>query len=432
MSPDPHPDFDELAPWENGGPEPIDNQKRAEEDERSVMLTAASTVPIGRPAWAWQDRVPLAGVTLVPGREGEGKTALVGHMAARLTRGDLPGDRFGTPGDVLYIGHEDDRSTVLVPRLIAAGADLDRFLFVDLPRGFPFSVSVDTEALAAAAAGRDIAAIVVDPLDAHLGVVDTHRKADVQASIGRLAGLTQRLRCAGVGIAHLNKGDSRELLLKVVGSVGLTTSVRSVLAVGPHPERPEVEKVAVLAKANMTDKTKVPALRFRVEGSSVPHPDGGVVDTACVVMLGEEIGLKADSIIGQGSPEERSALEEAVEWLASVLEGGPTPKADLTKWARSEGIAEATLKRAAQALGVTSSRDTSRQGRPATWSLPGYGSTVMAQNGMSHNHTPSDQGKRASEGGYGSSLGDEPKPPDAVPFEDEDRWSDYLDDEVPA
>jgi hypothetical protein len=335
-----------------------------------VRLTAASTIRVDRPAWAWEQRIPLAGVTLIPGREGEGKTALVGHIAARLTRGDLPGDRWGRPGDVVYIGHEDDRSTVLVPRLIAAGADLERFLFVDLAKGAPFALTVDTAALARQLTGRDVAAVVLDPLDAHLGAADSHKKADVQAAIAHLAGLTQLVRCAGIGIAHLNKGDARDVLLKVVGSVGLTTAVRSVLAVGAHPHHPDTEKVAVVRKANMTNATDVPAVRFRVEGTTIPHDDGGTIKTARVVLLGEETGIAADDILTIGDSEQRSKVDDAAEWLADVLAAGPLPKRDVAVLAEAEAIPARTLTRAKERLGVVVERDETTKGRPSTWRLP--------------------------------------------------------------
>lgn len=200
--------------------------------------------------------------------------------------------------------------------------------------------------------------------------VDSHKKADVQAAIARLAGLTQLLRCAGIGIAHLNKGDSRDVLLKVVGSVGLTTAVRSVLAVGTHPHEPD-EKVAVVRKANMTNRHDVPAIRFRVEGTTVDHPDdGGTITTARVVLLGEETGISADDILTTGDSEQRSKLDDATEWLGDVLATGPLPKRDVTVLAEAEGIPTRTLARAADRLKVVVERDDGATRRPSTWRLP--------------------------------------------------------------
>lgn len=338
--------------------------------DRLLRLVAASTIAMDRPRWVWDRRIPVGGTTLVPGREGLGKTAFVGHLAARITRGDLPGEWAGRPGAVVYIGYEDDRATVLVPRLVAAGADLTRFFFVDIPLGGTFTVSVDTDRLRDSinAAGIAVALVVVDPLDSHLGDVDSHRKSEVQAAILQLAELSQELRCGALGLAHLNKSDTRDLLSRVVGSVGFTTSVRAVLGIGEHPED-QNDRVCVLGKANMTDKTTVPAIRFRVEGTSVPHPGGGLpIDTARVVILGEEDGIDPDSIL-TGNAEQRGAAEEAAEWLRSVLSDGPVAAAEIKKMAASEGIAYATLYRCRKALGVISERDDTAHGRPAKWHL---------------------------------------------------------------
>lgn len=349
---------------------PTPRNSERKDTDRLLKLVMASTIDIDRPRWVWDQRIPVGGTTLIPGREGLGKTAFVCHLAARLTRGDLPGEWNRRAGDVVYIGSEDDRATVLVPRLTAAGADLERFFFVDIPLGGTFIVDVDTDRLGDAIknAGLDVALVIVDPLDSHLGDVDSHRKAEVQAAIQKLAELAQDLRCGAAGLAHLNKSDTRDLLSKVVGSVGFTTSVRAVLGIGEHPDD-QTERVCVLGKANMTDKTQVPAIRFRVEGTEVPHPDGGEpIDTARVVILGEEDGIDPDSII-TGNAEERGALEEAAGWLRSVLSDGPVPAAEVKKLAAAEGIAYATLYRCRKRVGVVAERDDTTRGRPSTWAL---------------------------------------------------------------
>lgn len=378
---------------------------------RLLDLVAATDVPMDRPRWVWDRRIPVGGTTLMPGREGLGKTAFVGHLAARLTRGDLPGEWDGRPGAVVYIGCEDDRSTVLVPRLTAAGADLARFFFVDIPLGGTFVVDVDVEHLrdAIVDAGLGVALVIVDPLDSHLGDVDSHRKAEVQAAIQRLAELAQELRCGALGLAHLNKSDTRDLLSRVVGSVGFTSSVRAVLGIGEHPDD-QTERVCVLGKANMTDRSAVPAIRFRVEGTHVPHPGGGEpIDTARVVILGEEDGIDPDSII-TGNAEERGALEEAASWLRSVLSDGSMPAAEVKKLAAAEGIAYATLYRCRKRVGVRSERDETARGRPSQWSLdyvsPGF-DTKPPDTKPIHTLTCTNT---SDEGGFVSTLGVDTKP----------------------
>jgi putative DNA primase/helicase len=349
--------------------EPGDDDRSGEAPALGLTLVPAGSVPADRPYWAWERRIPVGGTTLMPGREGLGKTALTCWVMARLTRGELPGEWLGRPADVVYIGTEDDRASVLVPRLIAADADLARVQFVDIPGGLTFSVGVDTPILTKALTGRDVALVVVDPLDGHLQGVDTHRKAEVQQSVAKLAQLAQEIRCGALGLAHLNKGDTRDLLARVVGSVGFTTSVRSVLGVGEHPDDPQ-HRVCVVGKANMTDKSTVPAVRFTVEGTFIAHPDGGApIDTGLAVILGEELGVDPNAVIDSGTPAERTALEEAVEWLDDVLAEGPVSSTDVKKWAKAADIKERTLQRARNRVGVKVTRRENEQGRPTMWEL---------------------------------------------------------------
>lgn len=348
----------------------------------------------------------------MPGPEGAGKTMLVVSISARLTRGQLEGEWLDRPADVVYIGVEDDRETVLVPRLIAAGADLDRIHFVDLPGGRPFALSGDVAALSSSIRNLDVALIVIDPLDSHLGgKVDSWKKDQVQAAIGQLARLAQERRCGALGLAHLNKASVTDYLTKVIGSKGFTTAVRSVLAVGDHPAN-DGELVCLVAKANMTNRATVPAIRFKIEATTIDHPTDGHIETATVATLGEQSGLSADSLLApRESDEEQSALDEAIDFLKSQLSNGPMAKADLHESAETKNIAPATLKRAAKKLGVIFERDNTAQGRPSTWLIPGCGSKVTAQDGMSHNPDAHDQGKHDQNNGFGSTPELEPKPP---------------------
>jgi AAA domain len=334
-------------------------------------LVWASSISIKKPRWAWEHRIPIAGVTLLAGREGMGKTALVGHLAARLTRGDLAGDFFGRPADVVYVGNEDDQASVLVPRLHAAGADVSRVAFFDAPDDL-FSIDEGVGELEELLSYIQPALVVIDPLDSHLGAtVDSHRKGEVQRAISRLATLAQTHDCGVVGLAHLNKGESRDLLTRVVGSVGFTTAVRSVIGVGEHPAN-EQDRVAVLAKSNLTDRGTVPALRFRLERREVEDPTVGSIDTVGVAILGEELGIDPHAIVSALGADERSERDDAADWLLELLADGPMLYKEIERLSHAENISRATLHRARHRAGVEVSRDDTAKGRPSTWSPPSH------------------------------------------------------------
>jgi hypothetical protein len=79
--------------------------------------------------WLWPRRVPLGKLTIFAGPGGLGKTFVCTDMIARVTQGDAWPDSPGAPnpvGSSLFVTTEDDPADTIVPRLIAAGADLNR------------------------------------------------------------------------------------------------------------------------------------------------------------------------------------------------------------------------------------------------------------------------------------------------------------------
>jgi len=99
---------------------------------RSLRATPYSSVEPEIVRWAWAERVPLGAVTLGVGRQGLGKSTLLASLAADLSRGRLSGDLYGKPTTVLMVNCEDAHETTVVPRLLAADADLDRVIGLDV------------------------------------------------------------------------------------------------------------------------------------------------------------------------------------------------------------------------------------------------------------------------------------------------------------
>src|SRR6187200_906344 len=97
----------------------------------AIVVSAASIPPIPLdPVWSgvlWAGKP-----TLLCGDPGLGKSMLTADIAARVTTGEpwpCSAER-REPADVLMLSAEDDPADTLVPRLIAAGADLKRVSFI--------------------------------------------------------------------------------------------------------------------------------------------------------------------------------------------------------------------------------------------------------------------------------------------------------------
>ena len=83
--------------------------------------------------WLWPGRIPRAKITVLDGDPGLGKSTITLDLAARVSSGHrMP---YCTEkcvgGGVILLSAEDDASDTIVPRLKAAGADLENVHIVD-------------------------------------------------------------------------------------------------------------------------------------------------------------------------------------------------------------------------------------------------------------------------------------------------------------
>jgi hypothetical protein len=408
-----------------------------DDDVVSWELLPASALEVRRVRWLWDRRVPLGGVTLLPGREGLGKSTVAHEIAARVSRGQLDGDLAGTPADVVLVGLEDMLETVSAPRLRAAGADLTRVWYVrSRAAGAVWSVpgdDLELETLLGTLSCPRL--VVVDPLDAHLAA-DTHKKAETQRAIGTLAAIAQTWDLAVLGVAHHSKAPTTDPLLRVSGSTAFTSAARAVLTIAPHPDD-ERERVIVLSKANLTAREDVPPLRFRVEARVVESPSGPV-DTSGIAWCGIAEGLDPDRVLDATDPDDRCLLDDAIDFLRHALAGGPQPSRELKRRAAAEGISDTTLKRARRALSVV----VDRSGWPSEthWMLPlssrathsraiGHGPTGAAAETRHGGGIGADGPSEPSQSGHDRMMarleptGRHPQP-DPEPVDNHTLWSD--------
>ena len=87
--------------------------------------------------WLWYPYVPLGKLTAVAGQMGQAKSLWTAWLAAAVTCAS--GINLGRPGSVIMLSAEDDPEDTTVPRLIAAGADLEKVIF---PEDFELSSAV--------------------------------------------------------------------------------------------------------------------------------------------------------------------------------------------------------------------------------------------------------------------------------------------------
>ena len=345
---------------------------------RTLQLTPASQITVRPVRWLWEDRLPLGTLGLLGGREGIGKTICAYTLGAAITRGTLPGVYVGAPRAVIVAATEDSWEHTIVPRLMAADADLARVYRVDVitadPVGTTLSLPRDLLALKRAARDVQAALIILDPLLSRLDTaLDTHKDAEVRVALEPLVTLADATRTCVLGLIHVNKSSSNDVLTMLMASRAFPAVARAVLFVMVDPEE---ETVRLLGQPkNNLGRTDLPTLRFRIVGVRVADTPEGAVWTGKLEWLGvtdrsiQEAIVAANEQIG-----DRTATQEAADWLDDYLtsQGGTRDSATIKQQGKQAGYSADSLKRARRQLRIVSAG----RGFPrrSYWSLPSQAS----------------------------------------------------------
>lgn len=225
----------------------VEGAPPAVEVGRSLVATPAAEIAMRAPRWLYELRMPAGAITLLAGREGLGKSTISYDLAARITKGLLPGQFHGRPRAVAVVASEDDWSAVVVPRLVAARADLKQVFRVEAKteegRFETVSVPADLDRLAALCATRDAALVVVDPImsviDARL---DTHKDRDVRQALEPLTRFATTADVAVLALIHINKSVGTDPLNSIMASRAFSAVARSVLYCMVDPESDDEDR----------------------------------------------------------------------------------------------------------------------------------------------------------------------------------------------
>jgi hypothetical protein len=189
----------------------------------------------------------------------------------------------------------------LVPRLLAAGADLRRVHFVQLMRdGLDQGLTLpdDVGELSGAIESTGARLVVVDPIMGHLATeLDSHKDHSIRRALAPLARLAEERDCAVVPIAHLNKAPTGDIFGRVGGSIGLTAAARSILLMTADPEREDDDAARLMSHGKSNLGPLAPALRVRVAVRAVAGADGKDILTAAVEPGEEAPHIKVHDVL---------------------------------------------------------------------------------------------------------------------------------------
>ncbi len=347
-------------------------------DGRRLKVVTAASIKPKRVRWLWAPgdegygRIPMGELTLVVGRGGVGKSTLLCEWAAWITRGVMRGEFYGVPRDVIYVVNEDSLEYTVVPRLIAAGADLSRVHFVgihteDMDGDGKVLLPLDNKRIGELARTKGAVALLLDPLASNLALDNTNNQKQVRTAVESIRVMCERYEFAAIGLAHTRKAASANLMDALMGSAELGNVCRSAMGVVIDPDE-EDDRVVILSqeKSNL-GRTDLDSFKYKISNYTTEY-EGDIIGAGRLEWVGKTETKASDVLSDQMN--NITSVGECMKWLIEFLssEGGEAPRADVFAKGRKESYSESTLKRAAKKARLLSVRS----GYPATavWRLP--------------------------------------------------------------
>jgi len=279
--------------------------------------------------WLWYPYIPYGKITVLQGDPGDGKSTFALNIAALLTQGKAMPDGFkGTgPQVVMYQCAEDNPADTIKPRLLAAGADCDKVVYIvnqDEP------LNLDDDRIEQTIRETSARLCILDPLQSFLVQDgDMHSVVRMRNHLSKIGRIAAEYGCAIVLVSHMNKSTSGKMLYRSLGSIDIAAIARSVLLISRDEEDLHMRYMS------------------QVKSSLAPAgaPIGFVIGSDGIVKWCAERNKRV--------PKKKENCEFM---LLELLEQGPLSSAEVTKYFEQNGISERTLAIAKKNVGVRSVR----------------------------------------------------------------------------
>lgn len=317
--------------------------------------------------WLWHPFLPLGKMVIHAGEPGLMKSSFDVAVAALITTGKGFAESFG-PQNVVFLNFEDDNEDGLIPRLMAAGADLDRC----------FSVPDDAGAEGLEKIVRAVRpiSVFIDPFGSW---AETAENTGIETQVRKsLKPLRRMARSTGAMVkvnCHPNKQNSlSDALYRISGSLGgMVGFARVVLA----SKRQDDHYVAGIVKSNVGPDEL--GIEYFSQFVPVSLPDG--TEKYPRVMFGDTVTIDRKNFFAGEREKEPTKATECAEEIQKILKDGPRLAKDV-KAMLSDRFGRNAIQDGAVLAGV----ETVGQGKGARWRLSGGnpgGDAPSSQNGTS-------------------------------------------------
>jgi hypothetical protein len=365
----------------NGKPEP-----------ETIVFQSLAVLKAKPIKWDVPGRIPRGKVIIIAGDGGMGKSTLYRQHVANVTTGRPSfGMTYaaGEPGRVILFAAEDGAEDVVIPSLVAEGADLTRIeripyvatLHEGKPNRVPFGLE-HLELLKAELAKRpDVRSVVIDPVASFVGRcrIDDH-KSELRRVLDPLNELAESTGVTIIVVAHVNKASGVKAAHRIAGSAQYVNAVRLVYLVAEDPDD-ETRRLMMPVKANLLGIER-DALAFRLHrltpeeaAAHRQHPAlvdlsdedfAAVVDQMATLVFDGNVKADADQVMG-GKPNDKTKVDRCCSWLKEFLNQYAYPSAEINDAAKKAGFTTDNVFKAKAKLKTDGLRNRKAEGLNAEW-----------------------------------------------------------------
>jgi hypothetical protein len=243
---------------------------------------------------------------------------------------------------------EDGIADTLMGRLRLAGADMNRFRFIEGKRGVNVEthIELDKDILQLDQALKmypETRLLIIDPITAFLGGVDSHKNGEVRGIMKRLSDLAEKHKISLLLISHPKKGDSSPYD-SITGSSGFIDACRTAIMCVRIPGDDDKRAMGIHKSNIGIDKY---ALGYIVKVNQEP----GINDIQEITTIDwqGEVDINLDQCMNHRSkddkkrepkPEFTEAQLEAIEVAGNILKDGDLLVADLEQCLKNGRISK--------------------------------------------------------------------------------------------
>jgi hypothetical protein len=351
-------------------------QDDLEAENRTATICLASVTPTAV-NWLWKGWLPLGKVSMLEGESDVGKSTVTLAWASIVSNGRrwpasvINGKTLTSqhdPAGVVLVGIEDSNDDTVVPRLIAAGADLNRVHALNRPvndKGDPkpFTIPDDIEWLRKAIVEAEAKLVIIDPITACLPEDAKHGvDGSIRGILMHLVDLARDTESAIVMIRHFNKAQGMSAKNRGGGSVAYSALVRSVLSVGKLRETQDNGATFAIARAIGNLSKQPESIGYQLDDapdlSALPKAEDDELRVSVVKWCGG-VNIDADQLVGADvakvgdSRKTAPVRDDAAAAIKELLTNGPMRMNEVVaETMRIASCSKATVKKAAKNLEI--------------------------------------------------------------------------------